>query len=111
MNKSGGARSGPLQRRATCRHSIHRRRTHEHRVIGGAPGSGKTQILLHRARHLLDTEGVDISRLRIFIYTNVLGDYIRSALNLLNLSDASVSTFDSWCREYYQQHVTGKLPW
>ena len=39
--------------------------TREHRIIGGAPGSGKTQILLHRARHLLDTTGADISRMRI----------------------------------------------
>lgn len=85
--------------------------TREHRLIGGAPGSGKTQILLHRARHLLDTTGSGVSRLRIFIYTNVLVDYIRSALKLLNLPEDCVSTFDSWCREHYRRFISSRLPW
>jgi superfamily I DNA/RNA helicase len=85
--------------------------TREPWVIGGAPGSGKTQILLHRARHLLDEYGVDASRLRIFIFTNVLRDYIQSALDLLNLPSSCVSTIDAWCRDYYQQHVSHRLPW
>jgi superfamily I DNA/RNA helicase len=85
--------------------------TREHQIIGGAPGSGKTQILLHRARHLLDEYGVDHSRLRIFIFTNVLRDYIQSALNLLKLSESCVSTFDAWCCDYYQQHISRSLPW
>ena len=36
----------------------------EHRVILGAPGSGKTQILLHRARYLSDELGVPPARFR-----------------------------------------------
>jgi superfamily I DNA/RNA helicase len=85
--------------------------THEHRIIDGAPGSGKTQILLHRARHLLDMHRVDPSRLRIFIYTTVLRDYIRAALDLLNLPNSCVSTLDAWCCDYYQRHISRSLPW
>jgi superfamily I DNA/RNA helicase len=95
----------PEQRRAVELH------TQEHWVIGGAPGSGKTQILLHRARHLLDEYGTDPARLRIFIFTNVLKGYIRSALGLLKLSESCVSTFDAWCCDYYQTHISRSLPW
>jgi superfamily I DNA/RNA helicase len=83
----------------------------EHQVIGGAPGSGKTQILLHRARHLLDGHGVDPQRLRIFVFTNVLKDYIHAALDLLKLPESCVSTFDAWCCEFYQSRVSRSLPW
>ncbi len=82
----------------------------EHQVIGGAPGSGKTQILLHRARHLLDGHAVDPQRLRIFVFTNVLKDYIHAALDLLKLPESCVSTFDAWCCEFYQSRVSRSLP-
>ncbi|MCI0460821.1 MAG: AAA family ATPase [Gemmataceae bacterium] len=82
----------------------------EHWVIGGAPGSGKTQILLHRARHLLDEQGSDPERLRIFVYTNVLKDYIQAALDVLNLPESCVSTFYVWCCEFYRNRVSRSLP-
>lgn len=68
--------------------------TGEHRVILGPPGSGKTQVLLHRARHLLDSHGVSPDRLRIFVYTNALKDYIASALELLDLPPELLTTWD-----------------
>jgi superfamily I DNA/RNA helicase len=83
----------------------------EHQVIGGAPGSGKTQILLHRARQLLDEHGVDPRRLRIFVFTNVLKDYIHAAIDLLKLPESCISTFDAWCREFYQSRISRSLPW
>jgi superfamily I DNA/RNA helicase len=83
----------------------------ENRAILGGPGSGKTQILLHRARYLADQLGVGPDRFRIFVYTNVLKDYIKSALSLLNLPDDAVLTFDHWCRLFYQQHVNSRMPW
>ena len=82
----------------------------EHRVIFGAPGSGKTQILLHRARYLSDKFHVEPHRLRIFVYTNVLKDYIRSALELLSLPEDSVSTFDFFVVDYYEKHISRRLP-
>src|SRR5215471_1397702 len=82
----------------------------EHRVIFGGPGSGKTQVLLHRARYLCDRYNVDPDRLRIFAYTNVLKDYIRSALELLRLPESCVSTLDYWVVEFYETHINRRLP-
>lgn len=83
----------------------------EHRAIIGGPGSGKTQILLHRARYLCDTLKIPSDRFRIFVYTNVLKHYIRSALRDLHLPEDNVLTFDHWCRLYYQEHINKRLPW
>ena len=44
----------------------------EHRLIFGGPGSGKTQVLLHRARHLMDLWNVSPEHFRIFVFTKVL---------------------------------------
>ena len=83
----------------------------ENRAIVGGPGSGKTQILLHRARWLCDRMNVAPDRYRILVFTNVLKDYIRSALQLLDLSDDAVMTFDHWCRLLYEEHINPRLPW
>ena len=82
----------------------------EHRLIFGGPGSGKTQILLHRARYLCDRYSVGPDRVRIFVYTNVLKDYIRSALDLLRLPESCVSTFDFWVVDFYEKSINPELP-
>lgn len=81
-----------------------------HRLIIGAPGSGKTQILLHRAAYLRDTLGVEPGRFRIFVYTNVLMSYIASALDILDLPLDSVSTFDRWCADYHRAAIGRAAP-
>jgi len=83
----------------------------EHRAILGAPGSGKTQLLLYRARYLCDEHSVKPERFHIFVFTNVLKDYIRSALADLNLPENSVSTIDHWCLDYHKTHISGRVPW
>lgn len=83
----------------------------DHQIIFGAPGSGKTQILLHRAAFLRDRLNTPPNRFRIFVYTNVLKQYIRSALSLLNLPEDSIITYDDWCRVFYQQHINPRPPW
>jgi superfamily I DNA/RNA helicase len=83
----------------------------EHRAITGGPGSGKTQVLLHRARHLCDTWGVPPDRFLIIVFTNVLKEYIKSALTDLRLPEDSVVGFDKWCMDFYKAHVKPKLPW
>lgn len=82
----------------------------EHRLILGGPGSGKTQILLHRGQHLRDLWGVEPSRFRLFVYTKALKQYIRSALGLLDLPEECVSTLDSWCTSTYRAQTGRKLP-
>jgi superfamily I DNA/RNA helicase len=83
----------------------------EHRAIVGGPGSGKTQILLHRARHLFSKNNVSKDGFLIIVYTNVLKDYIKSALKDLNLSEEVVITFDNWCSTYYKKSINSKIPW
>jgi superfamily I DNA/RNA helicase len=82
----------------------------EHRLIFGGPGSGKTQVLLHRARHLMDLWHVSPERFRIFVFTKALKEYIRAALFLLDIPDTCVTTFDAWSRSYFQRHIKGRMP-
>jgi superfamily I DNA/RNA helicase len=82
-----------------------------HRVIFGAPGSGKTQILLHRTRYLLNNREIDDNSYRVFVFTNLLRDYIQSALPLLKLSEKNVLTFDHWCNDFYTAHIADRVPW
>jgi superfamily I DNA/RNA helicase len=83
---------------------------HDHTLVLGAPGSGKTLVLLHRAKRLIEEEGVPPERLRIFVFTNTLTEYIRSTLAILDIPESCVSTFDHWCREFYTTFVARKVP-
>ncbi|MCS7063336.1 MAG: AAA family ATPase [Methylacidiphilales bacterium] len=83
----------------------------EHQVIFGAPGSGKTQILLHRAVELRRRLGSTDGRFRILVFTGVLKNYLRSALELLGLPEQVVSTFDDWCKGFYERHINSRVPW
>lgn len=82
----------------------------EHRVFLGGPGSGKTQVLLHRAAHLRETFKVPDSRFHVFVFTRALKDYIRSASRLLDLPEKSITTLDAWCHEQYRRRISRTLP-
>lgn len=69
--------------------------TSKNRVIIGGPGSGKTLVLAHRCKRLIDG-GLARSDVRMLVYTNVLRDYISAGLELLALDDVCF-TFDKWC--------------
>jgi len=83
----------------------------KHRLVFGLAGSGKTQVLVHRAAFLRERYSVQDNTFRIFILTNVLRDYIRSGVAFLGLPDAAVSTFDAWCVDFYQNKISRSLPW
>jgi superfamily I DNA/RNA helicase len=83
----------------------------QNHAILGAPGSGKTQVLLHRARHLSDEHEIDPERFHIFVFTNVLKNYIRSGLTDLELPEDCVTTLDDWCVQVYRQEISMRLPW
>jgi len=80
------------------------------RLVMGFPGSGKTQVLVHRADFLRKKLASPPERFRVMIFTNVLRDYIRSGLDLLGLPLSSVCTFDSWCNEFYRAHIGRRMP-
>lgn len=82
-----------------------------HRVIKGPPGSGKTIVLLHRAKELQQLWRVSPERFHIFVFTNVLKDYIKSALDLLDLPQSCVTTFDYWCVEFFRKEISSSPPW
>jgi superfamily I DNA/RNA helicase len=73
-------------------------------------GSGKTQVLVHRAAHLAETYRIPPERYRVFVFTNVIKEYIRSGLEFLNLPDRVVSTFDFWCVDLFEKHFGARLP-
>ena len=83
----------------------------ENRLILGGPGSGKTQILLHRAGFLRRAYNAGDDDYHVFVYTRILNEYIKSALDLLDLPETSVSTLDGWCYDYYQSRIPGPIPW
>ena len=82
-----------------------------HRLVLGSPGSGKTMVLLHRARHLVDAFNVPPARYRVFVFTNALKAYIQSGVADVGIPDECVTTFDHWCREFHEECVGGRLPW
>ena len=83
----------------------------EHRVFLGGPGSGKTQVLLHRAAWLRDEFNVPDSRFHVFVFTRALKDYIRSASRLLDLPEKNITTLDAWCCAHYKRWIDRTLPW
>ena len=81
-----------------------------HKIIMGAPGSGKTQVLMHRAAYMVEQLGLNGDDYHIFVYTRLLKDYLKADIFLLNLSEANVSTFDAWCKNYHVNNISGHLP-
>jgi len=85
-------------------------RPDRHHLVLGPPGSGKTQVLLHRARWLRDRANTPPDRFRIFVFTNVLSQFIRQSLDYLAIPPGTVQTFDDWCGELWEKLVGGKKP-
>ena len=81
-----------------------------HRVILGVAGSGKTQVLVHRAAYLAKTYNIPPERFRVFVFTNVVKEYIRSGMQFLGFPDETVCTFDHWCRIFHEREISERLP-
>lgn len=83
--------------------------TARHRIVLGGPGSGKTLVLAHRARYLLDEGRAESERTRVLVYTNVLREYIEAGLRDLGLTDYT-QTFHSWSVDTYRSLVGSRVP-
>ena len=81
-----------------------------HRLVLGSAGSGKTQVLIHRASYLAKTYGISPDNFRIFVFTDMAREYIRPAAQLLGLPEETVTTFDHWCRLFYEDRKSKDLP-
>jgi superfamily I DNA/RNA helicase len=82
----------------------------ENRVVIGTAGSGKTQVLIHRAAYLAEAGKVPPEKYLLFVFTDIARDYLGSALTRFNLSRDSVITFDSWCRLFFENNISRDLP-
>ena len=85
--------------------------TTEHHVVQGSPGTGKTLVMLHRARHLIDRHQLHPDRVRLFVFTATIKTYIQPALCALNIPEDCVKTYDQWCLEFFNSHIEGVVPW
>jgi superfamily I DNA/RNA helicase len=79
-------------------------------LVLGSAGSGKTQVLIHRASHLAKTYGISPDKFRIFVFTEMAREYISPAVQFLGLPQQTVTTFDNWCRLFYEEHKSSDLP-
>jgi len=85
-------------------------RPDRHHLVMGPPGSGKTQVLLHRARWLSQTYKTRPDRFCVFVYTNVLTYYLRQSLDFLGIPKENVRTFDDWCAMLWDDFVRKPKP-
>src|SRR5436190_23071407 len=69
-------------------------RPDRHHLVMGPPGSGKTQVLLHRARWLRETYKIPPEGFCVLVYTNVLTYFLRQSLDFLGIPKENVRTFD-----------------
>ncbi|MFE6507641.1 UvrD-helicase domain-containing protein [Nocardioides sp. NPDC057767] len=77
--------------------------TSRHAAAVGAPGSGKTLVLVHRAMRLIEFHGADPSRILIVTYTNALEAYIRAGLVEWGLPESMVISYDALMRRLHQE--------
>ena len=82
----------------------------ENGFVIGYPGSGKTQVLVHRAAYLIESHGVSPHKLKLFVFTDVIEELIRSEIMRLDLPGEMVTTFDHWCHSFYIEHISQDLP-
>jgi superfamily I DNA/RNA helicase len=85
-------------------------RPDRHHLVMGPPGSGKTQVLLHRARWLCNTYKTSPDRYCVLVYTNVLTYFLRQSLDFLGIPKENVRTFDDWCAELWDEFVHKSKP-
>ena len=85
-------------------------RPDRHHLVTGPPGSGKTQVLLHRARWLRQTYQTPLESFCVLVYTNVLTYFLRQSLEFLGIPKENVRTFDDWCAELWDQFVRKPRP-
>ncbi len=82
----------------------------ENILIIGTPGSGKTQVLIHRAVFFLQSHKVSLKNIRFFVLTDVLEEFIGTEIEHLGYSREMVTTFDHWCRSFFVKNISQDLP-
>ncbi len=84
---------------------IIREKTDKNLLLTGAPGSGKTLVLSYRLHHFLFERRFKKDKVRFFVFTKSLKNYIRDGIKILKIPDNCINTFDSWCYDYYSKNI------
>ncbi len=79
-------------------------------LVLGPAGSGKTQVLIHRAAYLARTQGFPSNSYRLLVFTDMAREFIKPAARSLGLPKEALTTFDLWCRHFYEGHISKDLP-
>jgi len=82
----------------------------ESSLVLGLPGSGKTQVLVQRAAYLIQSHGISSKNIRLFVFTDVIEEFIRSEIKSSSFPGEMVTTFDNWCHSFYLNHISQDLP-
>jgi superfamily I DNA/RNA helicase len=77
----------------------------ESQLLIGGPGAGKTVVLAHRLKRLLDED----NDVHLFAYTKSVTEYIQSDLEALRIAQ-HVSTIDSWAKKWFQANMEIAVP-
>lgn len=80
------------------------------KIFIGAPGSGKTLILVYRLEYVLNELKVRPERARLFVYTTALSEYIKSSITNLGLPTECVTNFDKWCYAFFRSRISSQVP-
>lgn len=81
-----------------------------HLLVLGPAGSGKTQLLLHRAAYIKKENKLSSLDYRIFVLSEMVREFIKREVRQIGLSEEVVYSFNHWCREFYEQHISLDLP-
>jgi superfamily I DNA/RNA helicase len=82
-----------------------------HKIIIGGPGAGKSLVLLHRLSYFFEKNNKNKDAVHFFVYTTSLKDFIKTSLEIFNIPEQCVTTFDKWCVETYKKHISNSLPY
>jgi superfamily I DNA and RNA helicase len=82
----------------------------KHLFFIGPAGSGKTQILVHRALHLAIMHKLSSDRYRLFVLTDAAKHFLCADSGIFDLPSESVTTLDIWCENFYEKHISKDLP-
>jgi superfamily I DNA/RNA helicase len=83
---------------------------HENSLVLGLPGSGKTQALIQRAAYLIQYHGISPKKIRVFVFTDVMEEFIRSEVRSAGFPEDLVTTFNRWCHSFFIEHISQDLP-
>ena len=67
-------------------------------------------MLLHRLALLFNKANKNPDVIRLFVYTGTLKDFIRSGIEVTDIPEECVSTFDKWCMDSYRRYISNRLP-